>query len=109
MSQILMTVRASGLGLRMADTHPHLMKKRLAKVVRGICNVIPNRVLKILLANWYNLCMILSINMLVVQCTFCPKAIWPIPFHGDSDNMTQLYKEAETRDHKVKRHYALTR
>lgn len=108
-SQILLTVRAPSLGLPMVERHHHLLKMGLAMVGRSTYVIIPNRSFKTLIVNWSKLFMTLPINMLVTDCTLRPNTIWPIPFKGDSVDLSQFYKVTATRVQMMKWHYEVTK
>lgn len=72
MSQIFVTEKGPSSDLQMAETHFHLMKRGLAMVMRGICDVIWSRSFKTLIANWSKLSITLPQITLVAQCNLCP-------------------------------------
>lgn len=52
LTQAKVMVRSPVVGLQSLETHPHLMRRRLAMVARGLCDVVPNCPIPIFMANW---------------------------------------------------------
>lgn len=106
--QASLWVKVPAAALHIVEMHPHLLRKWLAMVARGVCEVEPSRLFRIFVAHWSNVSITLPVNMLVAQRTSITGTFWPQPYAEDETNMTQLYKEAEAKKEKLKWHYALS-
>lgn len=91
----------------MVGTHPHLMRRRVAMVARGVCETVPNRPFTTFIENWSNAPITLHKNMLVAQCTPASETFWPKYYERDGIDMTKLCKKAESKKEKLERHYAV--
>lgn len=97
-------VRFPVAGLQSFETQLHWMRRRPALVAIGPCNVVPNRLFTIHVANWAKAGITISKSMIVAHCTATSETLEPTSHITDSLNMTQLYKEEQARKHKHARH-----
>lgn len=93
MSQVPLLVRAPATGLQVVEIHANLMRRGLAMVVRGLCNLTANRSFSLLVANWLKKAITLPKNMPISQCIASLDVLWPMAAHSDSVHMTQLWKK----------------
>lgn len=92
-TQESVTVKIPAAGLRIAEMYPHVLRGRLAMVVRGVREVVRKIPFTMLVANWSNVFITLPKNMLVAQCSILTDTFRPQPYEGDGINMTQVYEK----------------
>lgn len=94
------------VGHHVVETQPHLIRKRVAVVARVVCKTVPNRPFTTFVS------MIecsdhAAKEHVGVQCTQASDTSWLKPYEGDGINMTQLYKEAESKGQYLELHCAV--
>lgn len=60
-------------------------------------------------ASWPKTAITVPMHVLFALCSVAPVVLWPMALHGGSVNMTQLHKEAETKEQKLERHYVVAK
>lgn len=98
MSQVAVQVRGATTALKSVETHPHLMRRTLPMVARGLWDVTTNRPFTLPVLTWSKTVIKLPKNITTAQCIALPNILWLTPLHGDSVNMAQLYKETEEKE-----------
>lgn len=98
--QIPLLPWASATKLRLANSHPHLARRRLLMVARGLCNVTVDHPFTFSVAIWSKPGITLPNIIRDAHCTASSNSQWSLPANCNSVNMVQMYTEAETTEKK---------
>lgn len=100
---------ATATELKVVETHPYLMRRELNMVSRGLLDVKANHPLSRLVENLSKTAVTLSKNINIARCTALSDVLRAMSADSDNVNMNQLYREAETKKHKMERHYTVAK
>lgn len=105
-SSIASTVLVQAPGHQIVETHPHSMQRWLVVVATGLRDISMYYPFTLLVINWLETANTLPERMTIAHNTAALDILRAMTIQGDSVNITQQYKAAETEEQKSERHYA---
>lgn len=107
--QVTVLVRAPATEAQVVEKTQHIIQKRIAIGASTLRDVNANRQFTFLAANPSKSATTLPKKTIIAKCNALSEVLWPIPVHGDTLNMTQLYNGAATKAQKLETHYTMAK